>query len=187
METLRLVVAVSGTPGSGKTTYARFIAERYNLRYVSSGSLFREMAKKLGVDLIRLHSMAEENEDIDRAVDSRAIEEAKKGNVVIEGHLAVWLLKDIADVKVIFDAPLEVRARRIAQRESIPLEKALEEIKIREKSNYERARRYYNLDIRDYTVADLVVNTYPLDVEAVKSVVAAFIDGYLRARMRIGV
>ncbi|HFC49573.1 MAG TPA: cytidylate kinase, partial [Thermofilum sp.] len=28
----KIVIAVSGVPGAGKTTYARFIAEEYKLR-----------------------------------------------------------------------------------------------------------------------------------------------------------
>ena len=44
-----MVIAVSGQPASGKTTYARYLAETYGLRYVSSGRLFREYARRLGV------------------------------------------------------------------------------------------------------------------------------------------
>ena len=177
-----ITIAVSGTPGSGKTTYARFLAERYGLRFVSNGMLFRELAKEMGVDLLELHRLAEQREDIDREIDERALQEAKRGNVVIEGHLAVWILRDIADIKIIVDAPLRIRAERIAQRESISIEEALSQIQLREKSNAERAMRYYKVDIRDYSVADLMVKTYPLDVNSVKNVIASFVDAYLHVR-----
>jgi len=177
-----ITIAVSGTPGSGKTTYARFLAERYGLRFVSNGMLFRELAKEMGVDLLELHRLAEQREDIDREIDERALQEAKRGNVVIEGHLAVWILRDIADIKIIVDAPLRIRAERIAQRESISIEEALSQIHLREKSNAERAMRYYKVDIRDYSVADLMVKTYPLDVNSVKNVIASFVDAYLHVR-----
>ena len=80
MERRRLVIAVSGQPASGKTTYARYLAEVYGLRYVSSGKLFRECAKRMGISLLELHRIAERDYSIDREVDSRALEEAKKGD-----------------------------------------------------------------------------------------------------------
>ncbi|MCC6003215.1 MAG: AAA family ATPase [Thermofilum sp.] len=178
----RLIIAVSGTPGSGKTTYARFLAERYGLRFISSGMFFRELAEKMGLNLMEFHKLAEEREDIDKAVDTRTIEEARRGSVVIEGHLAVWILKDIADIKIIIDAPLEIRAMRVSQRDSIPFEEALSQIVLREKSNVERAWKYYKINIRDFSVADLMIKTFPLDIEAVKSVLASFVDAYLRVR-----
>ena len=59
-----LTIAVSGTPGSGKTTYARFLAEKYGLRFISSGMLFREIAREMGLDLLELHKLAEQREDL---------------------------------------------------------------------------------------------------------------------------
>lgn len=180
--TRKVTIAVSGTPGSGKTTYAVFLAERYGLRYVSNGQLFRQLAAEKGYDLIEFHRLAEKDRSIDEEIDRRALELAKQGGVVIEGHLAVWFLRDVADIKIIFDAPLEIRARRISERDNKPLEKAVREILEREESNALRAKKYYGLDIRDYRVADLVVSTHPLDIESVKKVVSAFVDGYKKAR-----
>ncbi len=176
----KVSIAVSGKPGTGKTTYARFIAARYGLRYVSNGMLFRQLAREKGLTFEELHRIAEEDPSIDRLIDQRAIEEARKGGVVVEGHLAAWVLKDVAHVKIVFVAPLEVRARRIAAREGLSYEEALKQVLFRERSNEERARRYYGLDINDLSVADLVVSTLLLDVEGVKRVVAAFLDEYRR-------
>lgn len=180
--TKKVTIAVSGTPGSGKTTYARFIAEQYGLKYVSNGQLFRQLAAERGVDLVTFHKLAEKDRRIDEEVDKRALEIAKRGGVVIEGHLAVWYLRDVAQVKIIFDAPLTIRAERVAERDGKSIEDAMREIKIREESNAMRAKRYYGLDIRDYRVADLVVSTFPLDIDSVKRVVKSFLDGYKKAR-----
>ncbi|MGC8994911.1 MAG: AAA family ATPase, partial [Pyrobaculum sp.] len=69
-----VVVAVSGQPGSGKTTIAREIARVLGVPLVSSGTLFREMATKMGMDLIEFHKYAEANPEIDKKVDSLAVE-----------------------------------------------------------------------------------------------------------------
>lgn len=171
-----VVVAISGTPGSGKTTYAKFLAERYGLRYVSGGALFREIAQERGYDVVEFHRVAEVEESIDLLIDEKSLREALKGGVVVEGHLAVWVLRSIAHVKIIFDAPLEVRAKRIAIRDSKSFREALDELIKRERSNRERAWKYYGLDVRDYSVADLVINTGLLGEESVKSILASFFD-----------
>ncbi|MEM4018475.1 MAG: AAA family ATPase, partial [Sulfolobales archaeon] len=91
-----LVVAISGKPGSGKTTLAKNIARELNLRYVSMGQIFRDIATKRMISLEELSRIAEEDPSIDYLIDSTAIEEAKKGCVVLDGHLTGWILKDIA-------------------------------------------------------------------------------------------
>lgn len=176
----RIAIAISGKPGSGKTTYAKFIAKSYGLRYVSSGMLFRRIAEERGTSLKELHRLAESDSTIDMLVDRRAVEEARKGGVVIEGHLAAWVLAGEADLKIVLSAPIEVRAKRVASRDNITYEEALEDVKFRERSNADRARRYYGLDINDLSVADLVVSTAKLDVEGVRRVVRAFVEEYRR-------
>ncbi len=175
-----VVIAVSGLPGSGKTTYAKFIAKEYGLRYISNGMLFRQLAKERGVSFEEFHRIAEQDPSIDLEIDRRAMEEAKKGGVVIDGHLPVWVLGDLAHLKIVFVAPLEERARRVASRDGLSYEDALEKIKWREESNWRRANKYYGVDIRDLSVADLIVNTGKLDIKGVKSVVKAFIDEFRR-------
>jgi len=95
------VVAISGQAASGKTTVAKELANRLGYRFVSIGELFRKVAIERGVSLIELHKIAERDFSIDRAVDEAAINEARKGNAVIEGHLAAWILRDVADVRFI--------------------------------------------------------------------------------------
>lgn len=181
----KIAIAVSGKPGSGKTTYARFIAREYNLRYISNGMLFRKLAKERGLPFEEFHKLAEKDPTIDRLIDSRAIAEAEKGNVVVDGHLSVWVLKDVAHLKIICNAPLDVRARRVASRDGITFEEAKREILLREKSNFERASRYYNINLNDFSVADLVITTEKLDITGVKKVIKAFIDEFKRLNIEL--
>jgi cytidylate kinase len=52
-----VVIAVSGQPGSGKTTVAREVARALKVPLVSSGSLFRELAAKSGMDFLEFHKI----------------------------------------------------------------------------------------------------------------------------------
>ncbi len=177
-----VVIAVSGQPASGKTTIAKKLAEMYGLRYVSNGMLFRKLAEELGVSFIELHKRAEQDYTIDKMIDEKAIEEAKKGNVVIEGHLAGWILKDIADVRIYLKADLNLRAERLAKRDGKSIEEALAEIKFREENNRNRYLKIYGIDIRDLSVFDIVLDTTYLTVDEVLEILRTYIDKVLQKK-----
>jgi len=177
-----LVIAISGKPGAGKTTYAKEVARLFNLRYVSSGALFRQLASERGLSLLEFHKLAERDFEIDRAVDGRALEEAKKGDVVVEGHLAGWVLQDVADLRIFFTAPLEVRAMRVAARDGVPYEKALRELKLREESNKLRARLLYDFDLDDLSIFDVIFNTNRLSKEVITETLKTLISNFVERR-----
>ncbi|WP_243675661.1 cytidylate kinase family protein [Vulcanisaeta distributa] len=132
------IVAISGQAASGKTTVARELANRLNYRFVSAGELFRKIAIQRGISLLELHRIAETDFSIDKAVDEETIKEARKGNVVIEGHLAAWILRDVADVRIYLKADIKARSQRLSARDGKSIEDALREIKAREESNRRR-------------------------------------------------
>lgn len=178
----RIVITVSGPPGSGKTTHAKRIAEKFSLRYFSTGRYFRQMAFKLGISLEKFHKKAEANSKFDFKVDNKAVEEAKKGNVVLDGHLTGWMAKNYADIRIYLTAPLKVRAKRIANRDGKPIEDALEEIKIREKSNKRRYLKYYGINLDDLSIYDIVINTEKWTEEEVSEILERLVEYYIKRK-----
>jgi cytidylate kinase len=89
---------------------------------------------------------------------------------VLGSRLAIWLLPR-ASLRVYLTASLEERARRIARREG--LDPAVTRKAVEERDNRDRNRylRLYRIDIDDYRLADLVVDTEarepPYVVEAI--------------------
>lgn len=153
-----LVITISGLHGSGTSTQAKRLAEALGLRYVSAGLLFRRIAEERGLTIEELSREAERNPELDRMIDERTREEARKGNVVIDASLSGWMVEN-ADLKIFLKAPLGERVRRIARRERLTMEEAERETLKRERSERERFRRYYGIDISDLSIYDVVINT----------------------------
>ena len=163
-------VTVSGLPGSGTTTLAEALSSRFDLEHVSSGDVFRAMARERGVTLAEFGRIAEEDPEIDREIDERQREIAReRDDVVMEGRLSGWMVED-ADLRVWLAAPLEVRAERVADREEQTVEEAHDEIEKRQNSESRRYREIHGIDIGDLSVYDLVIDTSHWGQEGVAAV-----------------
>ena len=131
-----VTITVSGTPGSGKSTVAQLLEEKLGLKYVYSGMIFREIAKKHKMSLEEFGKYCENNSEIDKELDRKQLEILRKGNVILEGRLAGWLAykNKIPAFKIEVNADLETRAQRIVKRENGTVEQRKKEILDREGS-----------------------------------------------------
>ncbi|MFQ6135793.1 MAG: (d)CMP kinase [Candidatus Hydrothermarchaeales archaeon] len=169
-----MIVTVGGPIGSGKTTIAEALAEKFDLRHISAGRVFREMAEKMGMSLAEFSKFAEEHHELDREVDERQVEMAKEGNAIVDGRLSGWMLD--ADLKIWLNAPLKVRAKRVANREKKSFEVALRETKDRERSEKKRYEEIYDIDLDDLSVYDVILNTAKWDAEGVVEIIGKMIS-----------
>jgi len=179
-----ITIAIAGLHGVGKSSVARYIANKYRLKYVSSGELFRKIANEYGVSLEKLSKMAETDPSIDNMIDKRIKIEGSKGRVVGDALLSGWMLKDIADIKIWLKAPLEVRVKRISDREGRPYKDVYRETVIREESERRRFKKYYSIDIDDLSIYDYVISTHLLNLDTVIRVVDEIIKGFIEFKGR---
>jgi cytidylate kinase len=165
-----MIVTIGGPIGSGKTTVAKAIADKFGFTHISAGIVFREMANERGISLEEFSRLAEENHEFDRELDKRQKLLAKKAeNAVIDGRLS-GLIMD-ADLKVWLKAPLEVRAKRVCEREDKDYEEGLEDVRNRGDSELKRYKEIYEIDLRDLKPYDIVINTELFNAEEVTSIV----------------
>ena len=174
-----MLITISGPPGGGKTTVATAIADAFDLDHVSGGDIFRSLADERGYSLVEFNALAEEDDSIDRDLDRRLRETARdREDLVLESRLSGWMAGDYADLRIWLDAPLDVRATRIADREGDDPETARRETKTREDSEKRRYREYYAIEFEDRSIYDLAVNTARWSEDAVVDVVATAIEAY---------
>jgi cytidylate kinase len=127
------------------------------MRWVNSGELFRKIASEKKLSVKEMNRLAEKGPEIDYLIDDAQKSLAKDGPGIFEGRLSGHLLP--ADLKVLLKTDLRARAERICKRESKSLEDAMQETRVREESEARRYKMYYNIDINDLSVYDLVVDT----------------------------
>lgn len=155
-----MLVTISGPPGGGKSTVAAGLAEALDFEHVSGGDIFRATADERGLSLAEFNAKAEDDPSIDRELDRRLRATAADGeDLVLESRLSGWMAGEYADLKVWLDAPLDVRATRIAEREGTAVSTAREQTEAREASERDRYAAYYGIDYDDLTIYDLGLNT----------------------------
>ena len=156
-----VTITISGTPGSGKSTVAQLLEEKLGIKCVYSGIIFRETAKKYNMTLEGFGKYCEEHSEVDKELDEKQLDILRKGDVILEGRLSGWLAyrNNIPALKIAFDTDFETRAKRIVNREKGSVEERKKEILEREKSEALRYKKYYNIDLKDNSIYDIVIES----------------------------
>ena len=153
----------SGLHGTGKSTIAKLIAERYHLDYYSTGDAFRELARESGMCLKDFSIYSESHPEIDLSLDEKIKNMAQsESRFVFDGQLPAFLLGDLADFKILLRCEDEVRISRMKLRDNQSYDYQKQETLVREASEWQRFLDLYQIDIQDET---LIVNTYDLIVD----------------------
>lgn len=165
-----MIITISGPPGSGKSTLSKILSVRLGLELVSMGDIFRKCARQRCMSLDEFGQVAKCNEKIDREIDEMQKNIARENdNIMIEGRLSGFLVD--ADLRVWLKAPLGIRAKRIAKRENKSETLAMEETSQREECERERYLKYYNIDIKDLSVYDLIIDSSKWNPEEISEIV----------------
>jgi cytidylate kinase len=181
-----VVICISGLAGSGKSTLAKRLAHKYGLRYYSGGDALKALASEQGYESIR-HGWWESKEGMrflekrrmdprfDEAVDRKLLELARRGNVVLDSWTMPWLLKKA--FRIWLDASPEKRAGRIAKRDRISAEEALEALRRKERQTRAIYRKIYGFNLgEDFAPFYVIMDTSNLTAEEVFQVLCTVMD-----------
>src|SRR2546429_10017423 len=109
-----------------------------------------KLADERKVSLEKFQELPAADPNFDRLVNERTMAEAERGDIVVDGQLARWVLKEISDLRVLLTAPLVVRLERIAARDRVSLEEARRQTLHREGLQAERYRKHYGFSVDDW-------------------------------------
>jgi len=182
----KIVICVCALTGCGKSTVAKRLAEKYGLRYISGGNALKALATEAGYKPAEigwwetdegLNFLRQRMDDFrfDKKVDAKLLELAKQGNVVLDSWTMPWLLKE--GFKVWLEASVDVRAKRVAERDGIDVEKALSILKKKDEQTRVIYKGLYGFDLgRDFSPFDLIIDTDVLSADEVFRAACLVID-----------
>jgi CMP/dCMP kinase len=187
----KIVICISGMAGTGKSTLAKKLAEKFGLKCYSGGDALKELAATEGFDVARqgwwespegLNFLNERLKDpkFDKTVDAKLLEYAQQGNVLLDSWTMPWLLKH--GFKIWLLASLDKRAARVAVRDKISVEEAfkvLEEKEGRTKAIY---KELYGFSLgEDLEPFDLILDTDNLTAQEVFEILCRVIGNVVLA------
>ncbi len=166
-------ITLSGTPGSGKSTIRKMIAEHYGLEVKATGDFMREAAFKHGyTDITRfLVEYVSKHPEIDHQVDQEQRSYGEQhGHFVLDAHLGFHFVPD--SFKICLTCDPEEAGRRIysAKRDSeeaATLEDAIRAVRKRRQTMRDNFMRLYQVDIDDFSQFDFFLNTTRLSIQQV--------------------
>lgn len=193
----KMILCICGMAGSGKTTAAKRIAKHYGLRYYSGGDALKAVAADMGYKTtgkgwwetkegLRFLGERLNNLEIDKKVDDRLLEWAKKGGVVLDSWAVPWLLKE--GFKVWVEASEEVRTQRLAIRDRLSAEEALRILREKESKTKEIYNKLYEFELgEDFSPFHLILDVNLLNRDEVFEALRMTIDNLFLAEKNASV
>ncbi|MBS3165711.1 AAA family ATPase [Candidatus Woesearchaeota archaeon] len=189
-----MIITISGTPGSGKSTVAKILLEKLHAERIYVGGIRRELAKKKGMTLVELNQYAlshpETDVDIDKQAAAEALKLEKSGKtVIVEGRTQFHFLP--RSVKIYIKVDLNEGAKRIWKQlqqkeekkkrnegEINSLTQMKKELLKREENDAQRYKKYYGFDHRDKSHYDLILDSTKILPEEVVDKILAYLNKY---------
>jgi CMP/dCMP kinase len=190
-ERKKIVICISGMAGTGKSTLAKKIAQKYGLKYYSGGDALRDLAAEKGFNScingwwessegLRFLQQRKVDPSFDKAVDEKLLEYAAHGNVLLDSWTMPWLVKE--GFKIWLAASVEKQAERISKRDHMTVEESLQALKEKEARTKAIYKQLYGFSLgEDFSPFNLVLDTDNLSAEEVFGVLCLVMDNVVLA------
>lgn len=163
-----MIITITGTEGSGKTTLSRQLAEKLNLPYIYVGGIRRKMAEEKGMTLAEFNKHGETDPSTDVDVDNRVVEEVSKlDSAIIEGRTMFHFFPN--SIKIFLTVDVDEAAKRIyndhshSRKNEAQNFSGIEDVKRnildRKRTDDFRYKKYYGIDAYNPSNFDYVLDT----------------------------
>ena len=184
------IIVISHEMGAGGPEIGQLLAQRLGYRYVDQ-ELISDAAQRYGLLEEKLSHLDESKPSLFERFDAETrryitviqtalYEFAENDNVVLMGRGGQWLLRGIPHtIRVRVMAPFDLRVKRLAKKlagqmgEQTNQRTVVDMVRRDDAEKLGRLRYLYEVDIRDSSLYDVVVNTEKLPAEAAVEVIAA--------------
>lgn len=186
-----MIITISGTPGSGKSTVAKLLVQKLGYERVYAGGIMRDTARERGLTLEQFMDYLSTDTKLEQEIDSKVREKAYEleragKNVIVEGRVQYHLIPTSLKIYIKVD-PTE-GARRILKdlqdtqakqaRNQTVVDTIEEMVRVnaqREETDAVRYQHIYGIDHRIESQYDLVVDTTKLTAQEASAKVMDFV------------
>jgi cytidylate kinase len=179
-----MIITLDGTPGSGKTTVGKRVAESLKYDFFSAGDHMREISKRNKITLHELQDIREKNTNADDEVDKYQEKLGKtRDNFIITGRTSFHFIPHA--IKIFLKVDYKTAGARIWKDINVSDQRNegtyanLHEVERKTKERNERDReiykKYYHLDVNDVMNYDLVLDTSHLTIDQVTAIVKVYV------------
>ena len=160
-----------------------------SLKYYSGGDALKALAAEEKYDTsscgfwespegLRFIEKRAKDPKFDKAVDEKLLEYATCGNVLLDSWTMPWLVK--SGFKIWLLASMEKRAERVAQRDKLSVEEALQMLKEKEAKTKAIYKQLYGFSLgEDFKPFDLVLDTDNLNADEVFQVLCNVVENVI--------
>jgi len=179
-----VIISISGTPGSGKSTVGEILAKRLGFEHYSMGDFQRSLAQEKGITILELLELEKKDPKLDKRVDEK---QRKIGldedNFVIDSRLGFHFIPH--SVKIFIDASIEARAQRVFKdmdkeersgEKVVDINDMIAQMKKRQEIDLVKFEKHYSLNPYDHKHYDLVVDATMISAQEVAKKVLEFIQ-----------
>jgi len=162
-----MIITITGSLGSGKSTIGKILADKLNYKYISGGDIFRKIAEERGVDINKINNEAENNKEVDRLIDEYLEELNEEDKLVIDSRMAWYFIDKSVKIYLFTDVQTAVErisnSNRITEGNLFDREELKLKVQDRRKSEVKRFRKIYGIDIENKENYDLLMSTGNLE------------------------
>ncbi len=177
-------ISITGDVGSGKGTVAKLLISRLGHVKFEIGERVRQIALDMGADVNKVSEFMDSHPEIDLEMDNRLKELSNDPcEYLIDSRMAWYFVRHT--YRIYFAVNMEIAAARIMQdpkRKKVErfdtLEEAMVKTRERRDSETKRYKALYNVNLRDLTQFDLVLDTSYASIEDVADLTEACYRAY---------
>lgn len=180
-------ITLGGASGTGTSTIAKKLAEKYTLKVYSGGGIQRMNAAKRGMTIEEYDVFIKAHPELDQEIEKTQMEIGKtEDNFVMESRLAWYAVPD--SIKIKLDCDLDTRIARIVSggkdaarvaHEDEDFETTKAKTLKREATYNDRWFTLYGVNWNEDSNFDLIVDTTTIGADEVFDKVCQFIESRL--------
>jgi cytidylate kinase len=169
-------IIISGLSGTGKSTVAKILAKKLNLKYVSPSQLLiklsgRDDDRKGFMESEKGMKFMEEREkdhSLDKKLDDLMLQTLEEDNVIVDSWTMAYLYKK--GLKVWLHCSYEERIRRVAEREGKNKEEVEKYVIEKEKRTFSLFKKLYGIEF-DWKKYHLIINSEFFSPEEIAEII----------------